>query len=85
MRLRNRQPKKPNAADLNDKCVSSNPVHKIVHKDMEQYDPSVPHSRREHAPLRRYLPSELGLPEMYERFVDTGKMKMSYNTYLQGI
>ncbi|KAK3774799.1 hypothetical protein RRG08_034888 [Elysia crispata] len=41
--------------------------------------------RREHAPLRRYLPSELGLPEMYERFVDTGKMKMSYNTYLQGI
>ena len=63
---------------------SKNPVHKIdhqiVHEDIEQYHLSVPHYRREHAPLRRYLHGELSLPEMYPHFMDTGKMKMSYNT-----
>ncbi|KAK3713262.1 hypothetical protein RRG08_043844 [Elysia crispata] len=54
-----------NAADLKGKHGSRNPVHKIVHEGMGQYHPLVPHSRREHAPLRRYLPSDLSLPEVY--------------------
>ncbi|RUS71130.1 hypothetical protein EGW08_021109 [Elysia chlorotica] len=73
-------------------CVKDNrgsrrPVHKIdhniIHDDIEQYQPSIPHYRREHAPLRRYLPTDLNLPEMYKRFMNTGKLNISYNTYYQ--
>ena len=51
------------------------PKHKLTDESLDtiknhinSYHPSVSHYRREHAPLRRYLPPELTLLDMYKDF-----------------
>ena len=43
----------------------------IIVEHINSYHPSVGHYRRNHAPLRRYLPPELSIREMYDDFKGT--------------
>ena len=59
-------------ADLRGKHA---PKHKLkdqaldtIKAHINSYHPSVSHYRREHAPLRKYLPSEITLTDMYQDF-----------------
>ena len=66
-------------AALEDRRGKHEPKHKInhqfVHEHVEKYKPSISHYRREHAPLRRYLPSDLTLKEMHKNFCDQVDVK----------
>ena len=55
--------------------------HKLVHEHVEKYKPSISHYRREHAPLRRYLSSDLTLKEMHKNFCETSGRQVSMNFY----
>ena len=72
---------------IKDQRGSRRPVHKVdhtvVYADIERYQLAVPHYHREHVPNRRYLSSELKLRDMYEEFINSGQMMISYNTYYQ--
>ena len=65
------------------------PAHKIVEQTkslirdhIESFHPAVPHYRRAHAPLRRYLPPELNVKLMFEQFEDSHpNVKCKERTY----
>lgn len=40
----------------------------IIIEHIESFNPSSSHYRREHAPLRRYLPTDITIKSMYENF-----------------
>ena len=50
-------------------------------KSHNQFNPSVSHYRREYAPLRKYLPPELTIREMYDDFHENGSGLIHYATY----
>ena len=58
----------------------SNESYKLMKDHIESYHPSVRHYRREHAPLRRYLPPELSVRSMYD-FIQKNPSVASYETY----
>lgn len=79
-----------------DKRGKHAPKHKITDSDDEymtkhvwKYQPCRPHFRREHAPLRMYLPSEIDVKEMYDDYVECcvtdRKKTYSYVTYYRKI
>ena len=54
----------------------------IIKSHIESFHPAVPHYRRAHAPLRRYLPPELSLKLMYDNFKETNPtVKCKERTY----
>ena len=64
------------------------PKHKLPQETVEDirkhiylFNPSVSHYRREHAPLRKYLPPELTIREMYSDFCERGSGLIHYCTY----
>lgn len=68
------------------------PKHKLFEEDFKfikdhirKFNPCVSHYRREHAPNRFYLPSELDVNDMYNDYVicaeEKGGKKVSYVTY----
>ena len=52
---------------------------KII-QHIESYHPTVSHYQRAHAPLQKYLPSELTVTEMHKDFIQSLK-KVSYESY----
>ena len=64
------------------------PKHKLAQETVSQvkghinsFNPSVSHYRRAHAPLRKYLPPELTIQEMYNNFNENSSGLISYPTY----
>lgn len=43
--------------------------HNVIQKHIEYFEPTVTHYRREHAPNRRYLPSDLTVTQMHKDFI----------------
>ncbi len=59
-------------------------------KHINMYEPQISHYRREHAPNRLYLPSELTMKDMYDDYVERctagdGSESVSYVTYTRQI
>lgn len=53
-----------------------------IEKHIETFNPVISHYRREHAPHRRYLPSDLTIDAMYTNFLETHPdKKCSYEVY----
>ena len=59
--------------------------HDAVRKHIESYGPAVPHYRREHAPNRRYLPSDITIKDMYDQHIKHNEQNktMTYNLFYQ--
>lgn len=58
--------------------------HQIIIDHMNTFNPEVPHYRREHAPLTRYLPSDLNITFMHRDFImkhPQFKNSVSYELY----
>lgn len=53
----------------------------IICKHVESYNPCVSHYRREYAPNRKYLPSDITIQMMYDDFKRKFADKCSYNLY----
>jgi len=51
---------------------------------IESFHPSVSHYRREHAPHRRYLPSDVNIKLMYADFLEKGN-SCSYESYRKAV
>ena len=49
--------------------------------DIELYEPDIPHYRREHAPNRRYISSDLTVSDMHKRFIESGGDQVWYKLY----
>jgi hypothetical protein len=45
------------------------------------YNPQISHYRRAHAPLRKYLPSDISIRSMHDDFISKFQNKCSYQTY----
>lgn len=57
-----------------------------IEEHIESFNPETSHYRREHAPRRRYLPSDLSVVAMYENFCAKHPDNIcSYNTYWQSV
>ena len=55
---------------------------KTIEAHIETFNPIISHYRREHAPNRRYLPSDLSIDAMYRHFLETHtNEKCSYEIY----
>lgn len=58
----------------------------LLNAHVETFKPSVSHYRREHAPNRRYLPSDLTISEMYKDFQKSHPdVKCSYELYRKNL
>ncbi|CAH1099867.1 unnamed protein product [Psylliodes chrysocephalus] len=56
--------------------------HAIIEKHIESFHPSISHYRREHAPKRRYLPSDVNIKDMFGDFqMSNRKIPCSYDLY----
>ncbi|KAJ8364805.1 hypothetical protein SKAU_G00136360 [Synaphobranchus kaupii] len=55
-----------------------------LNEHIESFNPSVSHYRREHAPHRRYLPSDISIKLMYADYVEKGNI-CSYETYCKAV
>lgn len=54
----------------------------VIHTHVESFHPCVSHYRREHAPNKRYLPSDITIQSMYKDFTEKhSKFKCSYDLY----
>lgn len=54
----------------------------ILTRHVESFQPASPHYRREHAPLRRYLPSDINITMMHKDFCATHpNQTVSYELY----
>ena len=42
----------------------------LIKKHIESFNPAIPHYRREHAPYRRYLPSDLNISKMHKDYLE---------------
>lgn len=56
-----------------------------IHEHIESFNPIISHDQREHAPVRRYLPSDVTVKTMYSDYLakssQCGEAKCSYETY----
>jgi len=57
----------------------------VLRKHIESFNPAVSHYRREHAPQRRYLPSDVTIKTMHADFNSTHHTKCSYPVYRQTV
>lgn len=53
----------------------------IIREHIRSFNPSVHHYRREHAPLRLYLPSDINIKMMYDDFKLKHGINISYELY----
>ena len=61
----------------------SNRVKEIVVEHINSYHPSVSHYRCAHAPLRKYLPSDLSIKKMFGDLKEKNPdIKLHYETYI---
>ena len=76
-------------APQKDRRGKHTPAHKtlddtklIIKSHIESFHPAIPHYRRAHEALRRYLPPELNLKLMYDNFIETNPtVKCKERTY----
>lgn len=55
---------------------------KLLTEHVKSFQPEAPHYRREHAPLRRYLPSDINITMMHKDFCEKHlDQKVSYELY----
>lgn len=54
---------------------------KLIEDHIETFQPTISHYRREHAPLTRYLPSDITIKSMYEDFKSKYSVMISYELY----
>lgn len=59
----------------------SDDINKMIKEHIESYHPAVSHYRREHVPLRRYLPPELTINDLHKDFIEQHPQVASYQTY----
>ena len=52
-----------------------------IHEHIESFNPTISHYRREHAPMRRYLPSDITVKLLYTDFKEKHNIKCSDETY----
>lgn len=57
----------------------------MIIEHIMSYNPSISHYRREHAPNRRYLPSEITVQNMYDTFCETNGKICSYDLYRETV
>lgn len=58
----------------------------VIIQHIDSYNPTISHYRREHAPLRKYLPSDVTVKMMYEDFCEKHPgVKISYDLYRKQI
>lgn len=58
----------------------------VLHNHIDSFNPSISHYRREHAPNRKYLPSDITATSMYQDFISKNPtMKCSYDLYRKEI
>ena len=73
--------------DRRGRCEPSNKLpegyQESVISHIESYRPQVSHYRREHAPNRRYLPTNLSVAQMHTDFIQNKSLKCSYQYYHQ--
>lgn len=63
---------------MNKKCIDK----ALLEKHVKSFHPCVSHYRREHAPHRLYLPSDISIVQMHKDFAEQNKnIKCSYYTY----
>ncbi|KAF9409849.1 hypothetical protein HW555_010898 [Spodoptera exigua] len=54
----------------------------LLNQHVESFNPLEPHYRREHAPLTRYLPSDVNITQMHKHFCETyPDRQVSYSLY----
>jgi len=69
-------------ADRRGKAPSKSAIDKgLIRAHVESFHPAVSHYRREHAPERRYLPSDVTIKTMHDDFIRKNKIKCSYDVY----
>lgn len=78
--------KETNISPSSDKRKGREPKNKLDHtviqKHIESFEPTIAHYRREHAPNRRYLPSDLTVTQMHTDFIrNYPGFKCSYELY----
>lgn len=58
----------------------------LLTQHIESFHPQAHHYRREHAPLRQYLPSDLNIAQMHKHSCETNAEKtISYELYRQHV
>lgn len=69
--------------DMRGKTASKRAFDKtLIESHIESYNPTISHYRREHAPNRRYLPSDISIRDMHKDFVEKlDHHKISYELY----
>ena len=71
-------------ADRRGKAPSTRKVDRsLLREHIESFNPAVSHYRREHAPNRRYLPSDVTVKAMHADFVSKHQVACSYQVYRQ--
>ena len=64
----------------------SEETEQLMRNHINSYNPAVSHYRRKHAPLHRYLPSELNASMMFCNFkLNNPVMKVRFNSYWRQI
>lgn len=65
------------------------PINKIdmapIFEHIESFNPTSSHYRREHAPHRRYLPSDVSIQLMFKDYKEKEALKCSYETYRKAV
>ncbi|XP_019896474.3 uncharacterized protein LOC105027458 isoform X2 [Esox lucius] len=57
---------------------------KPLHHHIESFHPTISHNQSEHAPCRRYLPSDISIKLMYNDYVEKGN-NCSYESYRKAV
>ena len=58
----------------------------LIEEHINSFNPSISHYRREHAPLRKYLPSDINITMMHQNFLQKyPDQKISYELYRQQV
>lgn len=58
----------------------------VIKQHIESFKPQISHYRREHAPLKRYLPSDITIQFMYNHFLKKyPNIKFSYYLYREEV
>ncbi|CAG9773506.1 unnamed protein product [Ceutorhynchus assimilis] len=53
----------------------------LIEQHVESFGPTISHYRREHAPLRKYLPSDITIRAMHKNFLHQHQVNISYELY----
>ncbi|XP_073729859.1 uncharacterized protein [Misgurnus anguillicaudatus] len=65
------------------------PINKIdmasIFEHIESFNPTSSHYRPEHAPHRRYLPSDVSIQSMFQDYKENNAFKCSYETYRKAV